>query len=127
MLDLLLCIPISFGCPTKIKPDTDADLTPRICPVCHNAAVQPAKARTWFELCFVPLVPMKSRRVWVCPICQWSMNIQPGWQPQVVGNYQPGPQDWLGMAPSGSYPQQYQPGYQPGYPPSPVNQHQKAQ
>ncbi|KAI0811265.1 hypothetical protein BC629DRAFT_1479982 [Irpex lacteus] len=111
---MFLCIPITFGFPTKIKTDKHADLTPRICPICHNAAVQPGKARTWFELCFVPLVPLKARRIWVCPI------------PQVAGDYQPGPQDWMGIAPGG-YQQSFQPGYQPAYPTSPVTGHQKAQ
>ncbi|KAJ3483339.1 hypothetical protein NLI96_g6391 [Meripilus lineatus] len=79
-MDLFFCIPIIFGCPTKIKPEGDP--TPRICPRCHNVAVQRAKSRTWFELCFVPLIPMGSKHIWICSICQWSVPLQPNWEPQ---------------------------------------------
>ena len=42
------------------------------------AAVQSAKSRLWFELFFIPLVPLKSKRIWVCPICQWTMPVGQG-------------------------------------------------
>ncbi|TDL27283.1 hypothetical protein BD410DRAFT_713944, partial [Rickenella mellea] len=64
------------GCPTKITPE--GDNTPRLCPRCNNASVFSAKSRTWFELCWVPLVPMKSSHVWVCGICQWNVPQQQG-------------------------------------------------
>ncbi|KZV75773.1 hypothetical protein PENSPDRAFT_570867, partial [Peniophora sp. CONT] len=64
------------GCPTKIH--QDGDLTPRVCPRCHNASVFQAKSRTWFELCFVPLVPMKKKQLWMCGICQWNVPVQQG-------------------------------------------------
>ncbi|GJE90865.1 hypothetical protein PsYK624_070090 [Phanerochaete sordida] len=111
MLDLIFCLPVLVGCQTKVKPE--GDTAPRICPRCNNAAVYPAKSRMWFELCFVPLVPMKSKRVWICPICQWQLPIQPGWQPPVVGEQQYYPQQQQAFM----SPQAFQPGYAPAYPP----------
>ncbi|KAF7789537.1 hypothetical protein EIP86_000483 [Pleurotus ostreatoroseus] len=116
MLDLLFCIPIMVGCSTKIKPE--GDLTPRICPRCHNASVQSAKSRRWFELCFVPLIPMKSNRVWVCAVCQWMMPIQQGYQPEVPGeNYHASQPQGYTSPPPNMYPPGYDGGFQPGYQP----------
>lgn len=89
---------LSVGCTTTISPDGDQQ--PRICPRCHNggvyfhyicprftatsdllsrsAAVVSAKSRNWFEVCFVPLIPMNSKHVWMCSICQWSVPLQQG-------------------------------------------------
>lgn len=52
--DFFFCLPIIFGCPNKIKQEGDG--TPYVCPRCHNAQVVQAKSRTWFELCWIPLV-----------------------------------------------------------------------
>ncbi|KAH9951306.1 hypothetical protein B0H21DRAFT_718393 [Amylocystis lapponica] len=116
-MDFIFCLPIIFGCPTKVKPD--ADQPPRICPRCNNAAVYSAKSRLWFELCFVPLIPMKAKHVWICSICQWSVPLQQGWEPAVPGyGFQPGRGGVQQGAPSGYMPPPsggYQPGYQPGY------------
>ncbi|KAL4074627.1 hypothetical protein V8B97DRAFT_1722405 [Scleroderma yunnanense] len=71
-----VCVPLVFGCPTKINPE--GDQSPRICPRCHNAAMFAAKSRTWFEFCFVPLIPMSSKHVWMCGICQLQTQMQPG-------------------------------------------------
>jgi len=122
-MDFIFCLPIIFGCPTKIKPD--GDQSPRICPRCNNASVTSAKSRLWFELCFVPLIPMQSKRIWMCSICQWSVPLQQGWEPAIPGgDFQPG-RPWQQQppvgymnAPSGHMgppPNTYQPGYQPGY------------
>ncbi|OCH95494.1 hypothetical protein OBBRIDRAFT_788049 [Obba rivulosa] len=120
-MDFIFCLPIIFGCPTKIKPE--GDQSPRICPRCHNASVHSAKSRTWFELCWVPLIPMNSKHIWICSICQWNLpkqtGQQQGWEPAVPGfNFQPG---WQGAGqPNPGSPQampsSYQPGYQPAYP-----------
>ncbi|KAF8969905.1 hypothetical protein BDZ97DRAFT_1653103, partial [Flammula alnicola] len=64
------------GCSTKISPE--GDQIPRICPRCHNAAVVSAKSREFFEFCFVPLIPMSNKHIWLCSICQWAVPIQPG-------------------------------------------------
>ncbi|KAI0694497.1 hypothetical protein BC835DRAFT_1274475, partial [Cytidiella melzeri] len=113
------------GFPTRIKPDNKADQTPRVCPMCHNAAVQPARARTWFELCFIPLIPMQSKPIWICPICSWRMAVQDGWQPQPVGVHQPHHAN-AAMSPGGQ--QQFQAGYQPAYTMSPIpNSNRKTQ
>ncbi|KAL5533197.1 hypothetical protein ACEPAF_4973 [Sanghuangporus sanghuang] len=91
--DFFICIPILFGCPTKIKPD--GDQSPRICPRCNNASVFRAKSRTWFELCFIPLIPMTSKHIWCCSICQWQVPLQQGWEPMVPqSGFAPG---WQGQ------------------------------
>ncbi|KIM49278.1 hypothetical protein M413DRAFT_103107 [Hebeloma cylindrosporum] len=100
------CIPLICGCSTKISPE--GDQTPRICPRCHNAAVSSAKSKEFFEFCFVPLIPMSSKHVWLCSICRWEVPLQQGWEPQSVAN--------LPMQPGGYYPQQPQPGWQPNQP-----------
>ncbi|KAH8107019.1 hypothetical protein BXZ70DRAFT_885200, partial [Cristinia sonorae] len=71
-----LLIPIVVGCTDRVRPE--GDLTPRVCPRCHNVSVQSAKSRMWFELCFVPIVPMSSKHIWVCSICHWSTRVQQG-------------------------------------------------
>ncbi|KAF8797878.1 hypothetical protein BYT27DRAFT_7070656, partial [Phlegmacium glaucopus] len=67
---------IIVGCQTRISPE--GDQTSRICPQCHNAAVTRAKYKDWFEFCFVPLIPISSKHVWRCSICQWTVPIQQG-------------------------------------------------
>jgi len=52
--DFCFFIPIVFGCPNKINQEGDG--RPYVCPRCNNAQVVEAKSRTWFELCWVPLV-----------------------------------------------------------------------
>ncbi|KIM57610.1 hypothetical protein SCLCIDRAFT_16923 [Scleroderma citrinum Foug A] len=88
-----------LGCPTKIRPE--GDQAPRVCPRCNNAAMFAAKSRTWFEFCFVPLIPMRTKHIWMCGICQLQTQMQPGWEPAIA---QPGYQ----------HPNMQQ-GYQPGY------------
>ncbi|GHJ88116.1 hypothetical protein NliqN6_4518 [Naganishia liquefaciens] len=105
------CIPIACGCPTKIKQDEAGPA--RVCPNCHNASVISAKSRTWFEFCFVPLFPFSSDRVWKCGICQWEVERNKGFEPQVAG------QGYIHPGQSGQY---QQPGYGPpmqGYMPPP--------
>ncbi|EJD05763.1 uncharacterized protein FOMMEDRAFT_78069, partial [Fomitiporia mediterranea MF3/22] len=64
------------GCPTKIKPD--GDQSPRVCPRYSISSVFQAKSRTWFEICWIPLIPMNSNRIWCCGICQWRVPLQQG-------------------------------------------------
>ncbi|KIM87569.1 hypothetical protein PILCRDRAFT_815127 [Piloderma croceum F 1598] len=97
-MDFFFCIPIMFGCTTKIKPDGDQPA--RVCPRCHNASVISANSRNWFELCFVPLVPMSSKHIWMCSICQWNVPLQQGWEPPVAGFQQQGPQGVHGYQPT---------------------------
>ncbi|KAI0053837.1 hypothetical protein FA95DRAFT_1591693 [Auriscalpium vulgare] len=94
-----ICIPILFGCTNKISPE--GDQTPRICPRCHNVSVVSAKSRMWFELFFIPLVPMQKKHLWMCSVCQWHVPTQPGWEPQLPA--------------SGYNHGSFQPGYQPQY------------
>ncbi|KAF7289723.1 hypothetical protein MIND_01345700 [Mycena indigotica] len=65
-----MCIPIIFGCPDKIKPESGDDSV-RVCPNCHNAAVHAAKSTTWFELFWIPLIPFSSDHIWLCATCNW--------------------------------------------------------
>ncbi|KAJ8699517.1 hypothetical protein PTI98_002626 [Pleurotus ostreatus] len=106
---MFFCLPILFGCQTKIKPD--ASQPPRICPRCHNASIVAAKSKLWFEFFFVPIFPMSSDHIWICTICQFRAPLQTGqWEPQVASNfgYFPPPQQQNWTAPN-------QPGYQPAY------------
>ncbi|KZT11414.1 uncharacterized protein LAESUDRAFT_671372 [Laetiporus sulphureus 93-53] len=116
-MDFIFCIPLVWGCPTKVHPV--GDQTPRVCPRCHNASVTSAKSRRWFEFCFVPLIPMRSERIWTCCICQWSVPIQPGWEPALPGPIpQPVPQNPWQQPPAaynGASNGYIQSGYQPGY------------
>ncbi|KAF8630398.1 hypothetical protein AX15_002952 [Amanita polypyramis BW_CC] len=98
---------MTVGCPTRYKAHADQQL-PRVCPHCHNGALIAAKRTTWFELFFIPLVPISKKRVWLCHICHWST-------PLVVGQDFP-------TAGQNSYPMEAQgwqqpvlPGYQPSY------------
>lgn len=98
----------SVGCQTKLKPDPNQP--PRICPRCHNgilflpsllvpfgdsqplsspASVLPAKKSTWFELFFIPVVPLSRKRILMCTIC--------GWQAAVISEecVCPSSADWL--------------------------------
>ncbi|KAF5324770.1 hypothetical protein D9611_004553 [Ephemerocybe angulata] len=109
-MDFFFCLPILFGCKTTVKPD--GDQIPRVCPRCNNAAVISAKSRDWFEICFVPLIPMSSKHIWTCSICQWSMRVEAGgWEPTPVGQ--------AGPPPAGYYPPNWQQAHYP-----PANQYQ---
>ncbi|KIK96736.1 hypothetical protein PAXRUDRAFT_825639 [Paxillus rubicundulus Ve08.2h10] len=77
-----------------------------------------AKSRTWFELCFVPLVPLRSKHIWMCGICQLQAQMQPGWEPPLAhpGGYQyPVVQNQSGPSAPMDRPQNDGKGYQPGY------------
>ncbi|GBE79097.1 hypothetical protein SCP_0202940 [Sparassis crispa] len=122
---MFLCLPIFFGCPTRIKPE--GNQTPRICPRCGNASVHSAKSRLWFELYFIPLIPLSSKRIWICSICQWSIPMEAGWEPG-YDFQRGGVSNWQVPPPSGYInppPNPYQQGYQPGYIDYAVNQGQK--
>ncbi|CAD6887858.1 unnamed protein product [Tilletia caries] len=103
-MDIFFCIPILFGCPTKIKQE---DGSPHVCPRCHNGAVVKAKSRMWFELCCIPLIPIKTKHIYVCGICQWQAPQDGGFQPAPAGGYAGHP----------NQPQQYGYGPPQGYPP----------
>ncbi|KAF8606468.1 hypothetical protein BDV93DRAFT_520769 [Ceratobasidium sp. AG-I] len=99
---------IAIGCPTKIDADGSDNGQTRLCPRCNNVSVFGAKKRTWIEICFVPLIPMKSSRIWNCSICQWHVDQdQPnGYAPPLPGPPQGGPSPY----------------YQPNYGPPPGQQ-----
>ncbi|KAF7778851.1 hypothetical protein Agabi119p4_3196 [Agaricus bisporus var. burnettii] len=115
---MFFCIPILFGCQTKLKPE--ADQIPRVCPRCHNASVLPAKKTTWFEFFFIPVVPLSRKHILMCTICGWQAAIVDSEQAPTSAKGGGNPmqlrsaQGW--EAPS-------QPGYQPAYINQP--QHQK--
>ncbi|PLW23815.1 hypothetical protein PCANC_00790 [Puccinia coronata f. sp. avenae] len=86
--EMCFFIPLQFGCPTKIaQVDAEKDDI-RICPQCHNAAVTSCKSRMWFEFCFLPIIPFKSKKVWLCTICRWQA-INNGQGPQAVSHFPP--------------------------------------
>ncbi|KAF9532333.1 hypothetical protein CPB83DRAFT_847668 [Crepidotus variabilis] len=92
-MDFCFFIPILFGCQTEIKPEGDMSI--RVCPRCNNGAVTSARSKQYFEICFVPVVPMSRKHIWICSICQWSHPRQDGsWEPMTVqhpGYYPPQP------------------------------------
>ncbi|KAF8163150.1 hypothetical protein B0H34DRAFT_694269 [Crassisporium funariophilum] len=106
-MDFLFCLPVLFGCQTKISPE--GDQTARVCPRCHNAAVSSVKSKKWFEICFVPLIPMSSRHEWRCSICQWTVPTQQAWEPSMVSHAPLQPGMYYGA----------QPGWQPSHNGSP--------
>ncbi|PWN96845.1 hypothetical protein FA09DRAFT_339781 [Tilletiopsis washingtonensis] len=108
-MDFFFCIPIMFGCPSKIKQEGDG--TPHICPRCHNAQVVRAKRSKRFELCWIPLIPLGKKHLFFCSICQWSAPVDGGFQPQVAGGGYAHP-----GAPGGGY-GGYPQGQMQGYPP----------
>ncbi|GAA5932525.1 hypothetical protein JCM1841_000238 [Sporobolomyces salmonicolor] len=100
---MFLCIPLVFGVNGSLKQERE-ELC--VCPRCKNAAVQPYRRRKWFEVFWIPLIPLGSKHVWFvsrvsqnpvrdgvltftsieqCPVCQWSGPIEGGFQPQHVG------------------------------------------
>ncbi|CAH7688566.1 hypothetical protein BY996DRAFT_4588783, partial [Phakopsora pachyrhizi] len=81
-------IPLQFGFPTKIAQIDSEKADVRICPRCHNGAVYSCKSRTWFEFCFLPLIPFKSKKIWICSICQWQA-INDGNGPQPINGIPP--------------------------------------
>ncbi|KAF7347144.1 hypothetical protein MVEN_01468800 [Mycena venus] len=105
-----MCIPIIFGCQDKLK--AEGDSTSRICPKCNNASVHSAKATTWFELFWVPLIPFSSKHIWLCQICHWQA-------PHVAGQFEP---SLPGGAPPGG--PHYQPTYMTAPPANPSNTYQ---
>ncbi|KAJ4479498.1 hypothetical protein C8R41DRAFT_922713 [Lentinula lateritia] len=111
-------LPLIFGCPTKVKPDGN-EQTAHLCPKCNNASVFSAKSRTWFELFFIPLIPMNTKHIWMCGICRWVAPMGPGqWEPPIA--YQNPQQNFghmQGHIPSNGFQQ----GYQPSYDQSPNN------
>ncbi|KAJ3928811.1 MAG: hypothetical protein NXY57DRAFT_964196 [Lentinula lateritia] len=87
------------------------------------ASVFSAKSRTWFELFFIPLIPMNTKHIWMCGICRWVAPMGPGqWEPPIA--YQNPQQNFghmQGRIPSNGFQQGYQPSYdQPpnNYPPN---------
>ncbi|TFK42736.1 hypothetical protein BDQ12DRAFT_676724 [Crucibulum laeve] len=101
---MFFCIPILFGCQTKVKPEDNQTL--RVCPRCHNASVFAAKATMWFELFFIPLIPFSRKHIWICNICQWTAPILEGQANLPAGQELTAAQGW--EPPN-------RPGYQPEY------------
>ncbi|KAF9072914.1 hypothetical protein BDP27DRAFT_1319630 [Rhodocollybia butyracea] len=122
---MFFCIPLLFGCSTSIKPSgAGKEQTAHFCPRCNNASVYSAKSRTWLEFFFIPLVPVKTKHIWMCGICQWAAPLAPGnWEPPIA--YQ-NPQGSFGhqledySPPSGGFQAGYQPSYDqpPGFSPN---------
>ncbi|KAF8078107.1 hypothetical protein FPV67DRAFT_1615358 [Lyophyllum atratum] len=122
---MFFCVPIIFGCQTKLKPDGEQQ-QPRICPRCHNASVIAAKSTTWFELFWVPLIPFSKKHIWLCSICQWSAKVtEPGFvtcntsfdsTAVLTNDYRQGePDAGQHPQPSQGLHQNHQAGYAPAY------------
>ncbi|KAM0748841.1 hypothetical protein T439DRAFT_327344 [Meredithblackwellia eburnea MCA 4105] len=78
-------IPLVWGTSSSLSQERSDT---RICPKCSNANVEPVKVKKRFELCWVPLVPMGTKELWFCNICQWSTPIG--------GTFQPAPANGTG-------------------------------
>ncbi|KAF9532332.1 hypothetical protein CPB83DRAFT_673763 [Crepidotus variabilis] len=96
------------GCGTKVKPEGPQVST--ACPRCHNNSVLPAKATTWFELFWVPLIPVSKEHLWICHICQWRQKKE---------KEEAQPRDFVPPPQYHNNPQSFTapnvPGYQPSY------------
>ncbi|KAK2467038.1 hypothetical protein APHAL10511_001296 [Amanita phalloides] len=100
---MFLFLPIIVGCPTKYKA-LDGQQLARVCPHCHNASLICAKRTTWFEFFFIPVVPISSKRVWMCHICRWSAPLVDGQDfPAAYGGHQDYPISGQGWQPAPSY------------------------
>ncbi|KAF8797879.1 hypothetical protein BYT27DRAFT_7124289 [Phlegmacium glaucopus] len=97
------------GCQTQIQPEGEQDL--RICPRCHNATVFAAKSTTWFELFWIPLVPISKKHMWVCGTCQWRELLSNKW----VESRLNAPQPLATYNQAGTWASPARPGYQPVY------------
>ncbi|GAA6063325.1 hypothetical protein JCM10212_005493 [Sporobolomyces blumeae] len=80
---MFLCIPIICGPNSSLKQEND-DLC--YCPRCGNASVRGFKRRKWFELYWIPLVPLGTKHLWLCPVCQWNCPTDGSFQPQPVNS-----------------------------------------
>ncbi|KAK0445512.1 hypothetical protein ARMSODRAFT_946516 [Armillaria solidipes] len=96
---MFFCIPILVGCQTNVKPDSPEQVA-HICPRCNNASVIAARQKTWFEFFFIPVVPLSSKHIWLCTICQWrsphgpgqvepAIAFNPGYNPGFTNGYNP--------------------------------------
>ncbi|KAI9618559.1 hypothetical protein H4Q26_012380 [Puccinia striiformis f. sp. tritici PST-130] len=79
--DCPIPICISVGCPVKVSTNTGAQGRGRQCPKCHNVCVFEANRRRWIEICFVPLFPCSSKKIWHCDICNWQGDLDDPFQP----------------------------------------------
>ncbi|KAF8215575.1 hypothetical protein K438DRAFT_1704438 [Mycena galopus ATCC 62051] len=95
-----MCIPIIFGCGERLKAEGDPNA--RVCPKCGNASVHSAKATTWFELFWVPLIPFSFKHIWLCQICHWKAPHADGqFEPALAtGGHPPGPQHQASYQPT---------------------------
>jgi len=98
---MALCIPIIGGCHEKLS---IADPDPHLCPRCNNPSLNNGSARRWFEICFVPLIPMKKKHIVICHICNWRVQKPQDGQP---GQFQDLPQSGNGTNPSMQSPANY--------------------
>ncbi|RSH80575.1 uncharacterized protein EHS24_009157 [Apiotrichum porosum] len=60
-------------------------------------AVVGASSRTWFELCWIPLIPFSKKHIWLCTVCRWQMKKGDGYDPQV-------PQQGMATQQAAAYP-----------------------
>ncbi|PCH40210.1 hypothetical protein WOLCODRAFT_68567, partial [Wolfiporia cocos MD-104 SS10] len=64
------------GCPTKFTPDGEHNSG--VCPTCDEAAVHSAHMRYWMKCCYIPVIPLPSKRVWHCETCDWTTLLEEG-------------------------------------------------
>lgn len=91
-----LCICIQLGCSTKYSQEGGEVY---LCPRCHNGSITAVKETRCLQICCVDLVPLGSKHVYMCSICQYQAS-QDGPAPQKVqGGSMPYQQQQQGYAP----------------------------
>ncbi|GAA5950494.1 hypothetical protein JCM3765_004566 [Sporobolomyces pararoseus] len=90
---MFLCIPIICG------PQSRSGEESYYCPRCGNGSAKAYKRKKWFELYWIPIVPLGSKHVYVCPVCRWEHLNDETLQLKQVTNHSGGPTQ--GNGPSG--------------------------
>ncbi|KAH6918738.1 hypothetical protein BKA70DRAFT_1248122 [Coprinopsis sp. MPI-PUGE-AT-0042] len=105
-----MCIPIIFGLRDSLKPDTSQPS--HVCARCRNNSVFYTRHRKWFELFWVPLVPVYWKHIYACNVCGWRSPTPP----QSGGSIPlSASQGRAPGTPYGGFEAPNRPGYQPTY------------
>ncbi|CCF59528.1 hypothetical protein KAFR_0H01180 [Kazachstania africana CBS 2517] len=74
---MFMFIPIICGVKNWDSPyNTDPRYTGLYCPNCHNLSVEPVKRREFFQIWFIPIVPIYWGKQIRCSICNWRQDFK---------------------------------------------------
>lgn len=87
------------------------------------ATVLAAKSTTWFQLFWIPLVPISKKHVWICGTCQWRETLTNKWVEAQLYEANKSinllssnaPQALASLPTAGAWVTPVQPGYHPVY------------